>query len=136
MLLVKDLMSRKIIYLSPEDTVSKFISLMENRKIHQIPIVEKKRLKGIVYYKDITKKTVLDPAKTKIKTVMRFPSPIVSPNQDVSDAARLIFKTGIRALPVVEKNKVVGLISIHDIVDSISKSKIFRQTLFILLRGV
>jgi len=129
MLLVKDLMSRKIIYLSPEDTVSKFISLMENRKIHQIPIVEKKRLKGIVYYKDITKKTVLDPAKTKIKTVMRFPSPIVSPNQDVSDAARLIFKTGIRALPVVEKNKVVGLISIHDIVDSISKSKIFRQTL-------
>lgn len=128
-MLVKDVMSRKIISLSPEDTVSKFISLMENHKIHQIPIIEKKRLKGIVYYKDITKKTILDPAKTKLKTVMRFPSPIVSPDQNISDAARLIFKTGLRALPVVEKNKVVGLISMYDIVDSISKSKGFRQTL-------
>lgn len=128
-MLVKDLMSKKIIYLSPEDTVSKFISLMESRKIHQIPVIEKKRLKGILYYKDITKKTVLDPSKTKLKTIMRFPSPTVSPDQDVSDAAKLIFKTGLRALPVVEKNKVVGIISIHDIVDSISKSKSFRQTL-------
>jgi len=55
--------------------------------------------------------------------------PSLSPEQDIEYAANLIFKTGLRALPVVESGKVVGIVSLHDIVDVASKSKEFRQTI-------
>ena len=54
--------------------------------------------------------------------------PSLSPRDDVVDAAKLIFKTGLRALPVVDKDKVVGLVSLHDIIEFASKTNNFKQT--------
>ena len=56
------------------------------------------------------------------------PPPTLTPDQDISEAANMIFKTGLRALPVVEGKKVVGVVSLHDVVDIASKSKVFKQT--------
>jgi len=126
---VEDVMSKNIVSLAPEDNVSKLISLIEKYYFREILVVENKKLKGIVYSKEIAKKGIVDPTKTKVNTLMRFPPPTLSPNQDVDDAANLIFKTGLRALPVTENNKVVGIVSLHDIVNTASKTKEFRQTL-------
>jgi len=126
---VEDVMSKNIVSLAPEDNVSKLISLIEKYYFREILVIENKKLKGIVYSKEIAKKGIVDPTKTKVNTLMRFPPPTLSPNQDVDDAANLIFKTGLRALPVTENNKVVGIVSLHDIVNMASKTKEFRQTL-------
>jgi len=128
-MLVKDIMSKDIISLSPEDKVSEIISLVENYRIREIPIIENGRLKGIVYAKDIAKKGIQDPSRIKINKIMRYDSPMVSPEQRVEDAAKIIFKTGLRALPVIKKNKVIGIVSMHDIILEVaSKTKRFRQT--------
>lgn len=126
---VKDIMSKKIISLSPDDNVSDLISLIERYKFREIPIVYKKRLKGIIYSKDIVKKGITNPTKVKINRIMRFPPATVSPEQDLEDAANLIFKTGLRALPVIDKDKVIGMVSMHDIIEVVAKTKAFRQTL-------
>jgi CBS domain-containing protein len=122
-------MSKNIISVSPEDNASKLISLIEKYCFREILVIDKKVLKGIVYSKEITKKGIIDPTKIKVSTLMRFPSPTLTAEQNLEDAANLIFKTGLRALPVVERNKVIGIVSLHDIVDMASKAKEFRQTL-------
>ncbi|MFQ6020722.1 MAG: CBS domain-containing protein [Candidatus Aenigmatarchaeota archaeon] len=124
---VKEIMSKGIIKLSPDDRISKFISLMEKHNIHEILVTENEKLIGIIYSEDLTKRGILDPSKTKINAIINFPPPIVSPDQDVKDAADLIFKTGLRAIPVCKKDKLVGIISIKDIVRTISKTKEFKQ---------
>ncbi|MFH1473319.1 MAG: CBS domain-containing protein [Candidatus Aenigmatarchaeota archaeon] len=128
MMIVKDIMSKNVICLSPEDTVSELISLVEKNHIREIPIVENKKLKGIVYSKDIARKNVTNPQKTKIAKVVKSHPATVSPDQDINEAAELILKNGLIGLPVVEKGKVVGIISMHDIINFSSKTKQFRQT--------
>jgi len=127
-MLVEEIMSKDIVYVSPEDSVSKLISLIEKHCLREILVTDNKKLKGIVYSKDIAKKGIIDPSKNKVNNLMRFPPHTLSPDQDVNEAAKSIFKTGLRALPVVEKNKVVGIVSLHDIVDMATKTKNFRQT--------
>lgn len=124
---VKEIMSKDVIYLNPEDNVSKLISLIEEHKFREILVIENEKLKGIVYSKEVAKKGIIDPTKTKVNVLIKSPPPILSPDQNFDDAANLIFKTGLRALPVVEDNKVVGIVSLHDIVNIASKTKEFRQ---------
>ncbi|MHA2105629.1 MAG: CBS domain-containing protein [Candidatus Hodarchaeales archaeon] len=124
---VKQIMLKKFPCLSPEDTVSKFISLME-RGNREVIICDKRTLKGIIKYRDLTEKTVLDPTKTKLGNIMDFPPPHLEPNQDVDDAADVLFKSNLRILPVCEKDKVIGLFSIIEVIKLASRSKSFRQT--------
>ena len=127
-MIVKEIMSKDVIYLSPEDNVSELISLVEKHNIREVPIIENKKLKGIVYSKDIAKKGITSPQKTKLMKVVRSHPATSSPNQDINEAAKLILKTGLIGLPVIEKDKVVGIISMHDIINFASKTKQFRQT--------
>jgi CBS domain-containing protein len=120
-------MSKNIVFVSPNDNVSKLISLIEEHLLREIIIIENGKLRGIVYSKDIAEKGITDPTKAKVNSVMKSSTPTLLPNQDMDEAANLIFKTGLRALPVVENDKVVGIVSLHDIVDVASKSKEFRQ---------
>ncbi len=57
----------------------------------------------------------LDPATTKVKTLMR-PAPKVSPDSSLSKAARLMIESGVRQLPVFEKNKLLGFVTDEDII--------------------
>jgi len=127
-MLVKDTIAEEIISVSPDDTVSKIISLIEKENIREIIITEKGKFKGIVYSKDIANKGITDPAKAKVSTLMRFPAPVISSNQDINEAAQMIFKTGLRSLPIIENEKVIGLITLSDIIGFASKIKEFRQT--------
>jgi CBS domain-containing protein/ribosome-associated translation inhibitor RaiA len=127
-MLVKDTIEEEIISISPDDTVSKLISLIEKENIREIIITENGKFKGIVYSKDITNKGIVDPTKAKVSNLMKFPAPMISSNKDINEAAEMIFKTGLRSLPVVENDKVIGLISLSDVIDFASKSKEFRQT--------
>jgi len=127
-MIVKDIMTKKVISLGPNDSVQKLISLMKKHHIHEIPIIENKKLVGIVPAKKLTEKSILNPQKAKIRSIKMSAPAVLNPEQDLDEAAKLLLRTGLKALPVVENKKVVGIVSIHDIVNEISKSKLFRQT--------
>lgn len=123
----KDIMSEDVLVLSPEDTVSKFISLMEKHHIHEVPVVSNKKLVGIVHYKNISERGVIDPSAAKIKAFV-MNSQTASPEDDIEKVAEILFKTSLRSLPVVENNVLVGILSVFDVVEALAKSKDFRQT--------
>jgi len=125
---VRDIMSKDFVSLSPEDTISRFVSLAEKEKINDIILTQNKKLVGIAYLKDIAKRGVTDPSKAKLSTIMSLHSFYMSPEQNLDEAADIIFKTGLRMLPVVEKNKVVGAVYAFDILQELAKLKEFRQT--------
>jgi CBS domain-containing protein len=125
---IRGIMSKDLVCLSPEDTISELISLVEKYQIREVPVVENKKLKGIVFSKDVAKSGIRNPSNVKVSTLMRHDVTKISPDDNVKKAARLLFKTGLRAVPVVEKDKVIGIISMHDIINRASKTKHFRQT--------
>ena len=127
-MIVKEIMSKNVISLGPEDTIQTLMSLMEKHHVHEIPVIDNKKLVGIVQTKKLMQKTILDPYKTKIKSIKMSAPAILNPEQDVEDAAKLILRTGVRALPVVEGKNVVGIVSLHDIINEVAKTKLFRQT--------
>jgi len=124
---VKEIMSKEIISLSPNDYVSNLISLVEKYHLRQIPIIERKIFKGIVYSKGVAEMRLKDPAKTKISSLIEH-APTLSSEQEIEEAADLMFKSNLRLLPVIENKKVVGIISMPDIIGSVSKTPLFRQT--------
>ena len=126
-MLVKDIMSKKILSVSKDDNVQKFISLMQKKRIHEVPVLDKDSFYGIVSFKDIINKTIVDPEKDKIKKIVNLHPPRLAPNTDVEDAAKLLFNTGLRCLPVIEKKKIVGLVSYLDVIKAVSNEKDFKK---------
>ncbi|MFH0929594.1 MAG: CBS domain-containing protein [Candidatus Aenigmatarchaeota archaeon] len=125
---VKDIMSTDIAYVSPEDNVSSVISLIEKNCFREILVLEDNKLKGIVYSKEIANKGINDPSRIKVRTIMGHMPATLKADHEADEAAKLILRTGLRALPVLENQKVVGVVSMHDIVDMAAKGKAFRQT--------
>jgi acetoin utilization protein AcuB len=124
---VSDWMTRKVITIAPDSSVSDAVKLMKEKKIKHIPVVKDERLKGILSDRDIrefspSKATSLDVyelhyllATTKVKEMMKTKVVTITANSPVEEAAMLMFDNNIGSLPVVEDSKVVGIISDRDI---------------------
>jgi acetoin utilization protein AcuB len=128
---VKDLMTMKVITVSPADKVDRVFFYFNFEKIRHLPVVENNRLVGIVSDRDLKKvlgslKTIR-PVESKhhemtvtirsrtVQTIMRRGVITTSPNADASEAAAIMAKKKIGALPVVRKEKLVGIITATDI---------------------
>ncbi|MBL7160127.1 MAG: CBS domain-containing protein [Candidatus Aenigmarchaeota archaeon] len=125
---IKDIMSKNVKTLSLMDPVSKFISLMEREHIHEVIVMDGKKLKGIAKFKSIITRGVTDPSKQKMKNILDSKPPKLELEQEVGEAAELLSKTGLRALPVVDKGEIKGIVSISDVLNAISLEKEFMKT--------
>jgi CBS domain-containing protein len=112
---VKDVCSKGFATVNENDTLSR---CLEAFKKEMPPVLAVTNSKG-KYSGVITRRWVirsrLDPATTKVKTLMR-PAPKVAPDLSVSKAAKLILESQVRQLPVFEKNKLIGFVTDEDII--------------------
>jgi predicted transcriptional regulator len=53
--------------------------------------------------------------KTRVKDIVSSPLVVITPNTDLEEAARLMFEKKIKKLPVIDQNRLVGLVSLTDI---------------------
>ena len=110
---VSEIMVSNIASLAPEDTVAKAYSLMIDRSIHQVPVAEDGGMYiGMVFAKRLMASSAQPTSKLKSFIVN---TSTLSPDDDVEKAARLVIGSGNRALPVVEKGKLAGIVSETDI---------------------
>jgi acetoin utilization protein AcuB len=124
---VSNWMTKNVIALGPDDSVSDAITLMKEKGIKHLPIVKNDKLKGIVSDRDIkeyspSKATALDIhelhyilAKTKVKEAMKTQVITTASNAPVEEAALVMLDQHIGCLPVVDSGKLVGIISDKDI---------------------
>ncbi len=124
-MIVSEVMTPKPLAVKANETIKRAQELMVENSIRHLPVVEGHELLGIITESDIRgafldersnkKVRVLDPSKMKISDYMTHNPMVVFPETHVEDAALVIYKNKIGALPVVRRNRLVGIISIMDI---------------------
>lgn len=114
---IRDIMSRQIASLNSDDSVERAAQLMKDYNVGSIPICQQNSVVGIVTDRDIALRAIAngEDGSNQIKEVMT-PNPIVgTPDMDVHEAVRMMSEKQIRRLPIVENNKLVGMVSLGDI---------------------
>ncbi|MGO9611421.1 MAG: CBS and ACT domain-containing protein [Dissulfurispiraceae bacterium] len=124
---VSDWMTKIVFTVTPDEHVSDAVKLMKEVGIKHLPVVKDERLKGIISDRDIkeftpSKATTLDVyelhyllAKTKVKEVMKSNVVTIPPDTPVEEAAMTMHDRRIGCLPVLEDDRLVGIISDSDI---------------------
>ena len=115
--IVADYMVRDVISVEPQMTVKEVTEKMINSNFYGFPIAERGYLLGFVTSKELLRFT--DRPDVTMREVMKRGTVCVVPSMKISDAIRVLFRYGLRNLPVVDDNKkLVGIISNIDIVRS------------------
>ena len=116
---VKDIMTRDVVIADKGDNVVTAAKLIKHYNIGTVPVVENaEKVLGMVTDRDIVLNMAdynFDPANTKALTLMSNKVYSVKPEADISSAIALMKKQQIRRLPVIENEKLVGMLSIGDI---------------------
>ncbi|WP_034602400.1 CBS domain-containing protein [Clostridiisalibacter paucivorans] len=118
MLRVKDVMTKKVDFVSENSTVAEAAQKMNNLNVGSMPVCnDGGMVSGIVTDRDIVLRNVSkgDTPNNTITSVMSKGVVSVTPETDVHDAAKLMAENQVRRLPVVENNKIVGIVSIGDL---------------------
>jgi CBS domain-containing protein len=111
--------SREIYSVSPDATVFEAVQLMDTKNVGALLVMEPERLVGIISERDYTRKIMLRGKRsreTKVAEIMSTNVFTTHPRQGVEACLRLMTDQHIRHLPVVDGDKVVGVISIGDLV--------------------
>ena len=118
-MIVRDIMSKNIKTVKPNDTALDAVRKMNKFHIGSVIVINSKRPMGIITERNILEKIVeprLDPITVKAKDVMTSPLITVEPLTAVEEAAKIMASKSIKTLPVVEGNKVRGIVTSSDIV--------------------
>ena len=118
MMKVRNWMITDLIIVSPKDTVESAIQIMQQHSIRHLPVVEDNRLVGLVTESSL--RPYLSPEKLRLplREVMIINPITIDPEASIDEAARLIYKYKIGGLPVVSQGKLVGIITITDILEA------------------
>jgi CBS domain-containing protein len=95
------------------------IALMADKNIGALPVVENDRLIGIVSERDYSRKVILkgkSSKETRVEEIMTRDLVTVEPSDTVVDCMRVMTEKRVRHLPVMEGAKMVGVLSIGDLV--------------------
>lgn len=115
--------SRNVIFsLAPDNTVMDALEMMETADIGAIMIMDNGKLTGIFSERDYTRKGILKGRKAKstpLSEVMRTEVVTVDPGMNIKDCMMRFTNKYVRHLPVLSNGKVVGLLSIGDIMNAI-----------------
>ncbi|MBU3967839.1 MAG: CBS domain-containing protein [Euryarchaeota archaeon] len=117
---VEDVMIREVASASIPGSRDEVLEILKTKHISGVPIVKNGELLGIVTRTDLLK----NPEEEQIALIMTRNPVTISTGKSIAEAARLILENNIRRLPVVENNKLLGILTIADIVGAIAKMNI------------
>ncbi|HXW10926.1 MAG TPA: CBS domain-containing protein [Steroidobacteraceae bacterium] len=125
MLTVRQLLRRKgqdVWSIDVEEPVLEAIQLMADKHVGALPVTRNGELAGVISERDYARKVILlgrSSAETQVWQIMSSPVVTVAPDQDVRECMQLMTNRRIRHLPVVEQGRMVGVISIGDLVRAV-----------------
>jgi len=125
MLQVKHLLADKgnrVFSIGPDEAVLVAVRMMADRHIGALLVMNGNELTGIVSERDYARKIILQgraSSETPIRDIMTSPVVTVGPNDSIDTCMRVCTERRIRHLPVVEGGKVVGVLSIGDLVKAV-----------------
>lgn len=122
---VADMLAQKssvIHAVSPDTTVLEAIARMDAKRVGALLVMEGERLVGILSERDYTRKVILlgrASKDTPVSEIMTSRVIVVRPETGLGECLKVVTDHGIRHLPVVQDDRVVGVLSIGDLVRAV-----------------
>lgn len=130
---IEMIMKMPVHTVKPQDSVAHARSMLEEYRINQLPVTVNRRLVGIVTDRDLRDASVAvqvaaaaseraiapaSPEKIPVEAVMTTNVLTLAPADTVQDAARLMRRERIGAVPILERDALVGIITRSDVLDA------------------
>lgn len=109
---------KTLIYVGPSTSVAEAAEKMASAKIGAVVVLDKGKLSGIFTERDLLNRVVvagLDPRSTPISDVMTSRVVVAQASESYEACLEIMRKVGCRHLPVVENDRLLGIISIRDL---------------------
>lgn len=119
-IIVDDVMIREVAYAELPGSRDEVLEILKTKHISGVPIVKNGELLGIVTRTDLLKNR----EEEQIALIMTRNPVTISSSRSIAEAARVILENNIRRLPVVENNKLSGILTIADIIGAMAKMNI------------
>jgi CBS domain-containing protein len=119
MVLVRDVMSKDVKVVRPDSSVKEVVADMNKFNIGSIVVVQGDIPVGVISERDILRRVVepcLSPESLTARQVMTSPVVTISETASIEEAAKLMTKKKVRKIPVMKKQKLVGIVTFTDIV--------------------
>ena len=111
---------RQVYSILPDATVFEAIQLMAEKNVGALLVVSEHRLLGVISERDYTRKVALkgkSSRETKVLEIISSPLVSATPGHSVEECMRLMTNNRVRHLPILEGEKLVGIVSIGDLVN-------------------
>jgi len=125
MITVKDILQTKghnVISITPETTVYEALTIMADKNVGALVVLDGETVAGIMSERDYARKVILHGKSSRempVREIMTSRVYYVHPEQNVQDCMVQMTDKHVRHLPVLEENRLVGIISIGDVVKTI-----------------
>ena len=121
---VRDIMTKSVIAVDSSITVNEAAKMMEDVKVGAVIVMENNTPVGIITDRDFAVKVVAHAYQitTSVKQIMSTPLIAISPDESIWMVADLMYTRGIRKLPVIEDDQVIGIITSTDLVNQLAIS--------------
>ncbi len=114
--------SAAIYSVTPEAAVLEAIQAMAEHRVGALLVMQGTQLIGVVSERDYARKVILlgrSSSDTPVRTIMSSPVITVSPDDSVAHCMQLMTERHVRHLPAVEEGRVIGMVSIGDLVKAV-----------------
>lgn len=117
-MIVRDIMSVNVVWVTPNTPLVEVAKLMQREDIGSVPVYEQNKLQGIITDRDMVIRAIAlgkNPNSLHASDIMSTNVVTVSPDTDAHEASEIMAKKQIRRLPVMENNKLVGIMALGDL---------------------
>jgi len=116
---VKDCMCQEVSCVTPQNTIKDCATIMSNKHVGCIPVCDNSQnVVGLVTDRDIILRAIAcnkDVNTTPVSEIMTCEVCTCTPNADITEAEQLMSQNQIKRIPVVENNKIVGILTLGDL---------------------
>ncbi len=116
--------------IAPEGKLSEAVSVMAEHNMGSLVVMEKGRMVGILTFREIL--VALDRGRgalgeARVGEIMEHDPVVASPGMDVNDLRRTMIDSGARYLPVMERDRLIGVISFRDVAKAVLEEQDFEN---------
>jgi CBS domain-containing protein len=115
---IRKIMVKKVKTIPIDASVQKAVKIMNKNRINCLVVTYDKRVAGIITERDLLERVLekgKDPKKIEVSEIMTRKVLVGKPTMEIVEASKFMFENNVKKLPIMEKNRLVGIVTLTDI---------------------